>query len=179
MLVLTHVEINSPFHSSPSLEAGRCWIFPANRDLSVNTAEMMSVLDPFLSQWSAHGAAVEAQSALLCGHFLVIAEGRAGESSSGCSQDALRGCIARLEAMLATPLMAGGRVFWLDAQGTLNVTDRAGFKAAIQAGQVSAETKVFDTLIQNVADLRLGVFLKPAMQSWHKSLFPETVLPVV
>lgn len=172
MLVLTHLESTSPFHASPSLEAGRCWIFPANRDLSAQTAEIAALLDPFLAQWSAHGAAVEAQAALLCGHFLVIAEGQAGESSSGCSQDALRGCISRLESLLASPLMAGGRLFWVDGQGKVQCVDRAGFKAAIQAGAVNAESPVFDTLIQKVSDLRLGSFLKPASQSWHASLFP-------
>jgi hypothetical protein len=170
MLNVSTVLEQSPWSTVDSLRKGRCWIFPADRDVTSQFAQMASILDPFLKQWTAHGSLVEAEAALISGFFLVIAEGQAGEASSGCSQDALRAVITRLEGILGTTLLAGGRMYWRDSENTIHCLDRAAFRAASEAGTITDETWVFDTMVQNVADLEIGRFIKPVRESWHNRL---------
>jgi len=171
MLNITQISHQTPWDEKPSLRDGRCWIFPANRDISDELPVLSRTLDPFLQQWAAHGAPVQSEAALLHGHFLVIAEGLAGEASSGCSQDSLRQVIRDLEKSLQTQLMAGGRIYWMDGEGGVSTTDRKGFQAAYREGRVNPETLVFDTLIEKTADIRRDGFLKAAANSWHQKLF--------
>jgi hypothetical protein len=149
---------------------GKCWIFPSDKNLSPHRDEIASLLDPFLRQWAAHGARVESEAALIHGHFLVVVEGIQGESSSGCSQDALRSVITQLEKRYGTPLLAGGRIFYLGDSGQVEVVSRSEFQSAFQLGKVGPDTLVFDTLVQRVADLRSGAFVLPARASWHKKI---------
>jgi hypothetical protein len=172
MLLVTDLTSTPVFDAMPSLSAGRCWLFAANEDLSPRFGEVSAKVDGFLSQWAAHGLPVEAGSALICGHFLAIAEGLAGEASSGCSQDAMRGMVQGLEKAFGTSLIAGGRIFYRDADSRVVVTSRTGFQAAARAGALGPETWVFDTLVQAAGDLRLGRFLVQAKDTWHQKLIP-------
>lgn len=160
------------FAATPSLNRGLCWLFASNSDLTSHFEALAFRVDAFLAQWAAHGTQVEAGAALICGHFLVIAEGQGGGASSGCSQDALRGMVQGLEKQLGTVLLAGGRIFYRNAEGGVEVTSRMGFQAAAKSGQVGPETWVFDTLVQSAADLRLGRFLCQVKESWHLRLLP-------
>jgi hypothetical protein len=172
MLLVTDLTSKPVFEAMPSLNAGRCWLFAANEDLSPRFNELSAKVDGFLSQWAAHGLPVEGGSALICGHFLAIAEGLAGETSSGCSQDALRGMVQGLEKAFGTPLIAGGRIFYREADGKLVVTTRTAFQAAARSGALGPETWVFDTLVQAAGDLRVGRFLAQVKDTWHQKLIP-------
>lgn len=170
MLNIEDLKTDSVFTAIPSLNQGRCWLFASNVDLTPHFEVLANKVDVFLSQWAAHGARVEAGSALICGHFLAISEGLAGEASSGCSQDALRGMVQGLEKQFNSQLLAGGRIFFLNANGEVEVTTRTVFQAAARSGLVNQDTWVFDTLVQAAADLKRGRFLCQVKDSWHQKL---------
>lgn len=65
--------------------------------------------------------------------------------------------------------MAGGRVFYRDARGTVQCVDRATFSARARAGEIDGDTPVFDTTLTTLADLRER-FERPATASWHAEL---------
>lgn len=177
MLNISQLSHEPVFAAKTSLNQGLCWLFAANADLNPHFEALAARVDAFLAQWAAHGTQVEAGSALICGHFLIIAEGQGGGASSGCSQDALRGMVQGLEKQFGTVLLAGGRIFYRNAEGGVEVASRMGFQTAAKSGQVGPETWVFDTLVQAAADLRQGRFLCQVKDSWHQKLLPavETV----
>jgi hypothetical protein len=168
MKIINQLSGESPWAILPTLHQGKCWIFPSNKDLTPQSELISKVLDPYVNAWTAHGSQVEAEVALLYGHFIVVVEGVSGEPSSGCSQDSLRTIISQLERQLGTPLMAGGRVFYLGDANTVIAVSRQEFQSAAQAGRVGPETMVFDTLVEKVSDLKAGIFVLNAGKSWHQ-----------
>jgi hypothetical protein len=76
-----------------------------------------------------------------------------------------------MERTLDASLVAGGRVFWRDAQGTVQSGSRDDFEAAAASGAVQAATPVFDPTVMHLGDWRAR-FERPAGEGWHAQLLP-------
>jgi len=77
--------------------------------------------------------------------------------------------LARLEPELGTTLLGGGRVYYRDAEGRVNVTTRGTFNQLAREGKVGPDTPAFDTSITS-ADAWRDRFEQPISRSWHASL---------
>jgi len=171
MKTISKIEDEGLWEDLPSLRVGRCWIFGASDRLSKYESQLDGIMLPFLNQWNAHGLGVEGAAAILYDRFLVIVQGMGGESVSGCSIDSMKNELSRFEKATQVNLLEGSRIYWLSSTGEVVCADREGFKQACRNGEVTGETEVFDTLIDQVALLKPGRFLKPLKESWHARLY--------
>jgi hypothetical protein len=67
---------------------------------------------------------------------------------------------------VGSSLVASGQLYWRDASGVVQVSDRPSFRALAAAGGVSGDTHVFDTTVTSVGAWRAG-FERKAADSWH------------
>lgn len=150
----------------------RVWVFASSHALAGDAeSALLRDVDEFLSGWRAHGAPLGAARDWRDRQFLAITVDPRSADASGCSLDALFRAFKTLERDMAVTMLGGGRVFYRDADGAVQMTDRAGFDALAASGRVAGETPVFDTSVTTAADWRTR-FEIPASQSWHATLLP-------
>lgn len=157
-----------PFDSLP--DDARVWVFGSDRPLdAAAAARLLAVVDAHLAQWAAHGAPLTSARDWREDRFLTVAVDQRTANASGCSIDTLFRQLQGLEQALGTSLVGGGRVFYRDASGTVQSTDRAGFAELGARGDVTADTMVFDPTVPTSGAWRAG-FERRAGESWHGSL---------
>jgi hypothetical protein len=150
----------------------RVWIFASDRPLVGEDANaLLSEVDRFLAQWKAHGAPLRSAREWRDNRFLAIGVDPTAEQASGCSIDGLFRGLRTMETLLATALVKGGRVFYRDAAGTLQVAERKEVGALFDRGVITGETPVFDTSLTTVESYRTK-FEQPARDSWVARLQP-------
>lgn len=157
-----------PFENLP--DDSRIWIYQSNRKLSdEETATIAEKIALFLTQWTAHGADLEAGFELKYNRFIVIGLNQSNASASGCSIDASVHFIQQLE-----------KEFDVDLLDKMNVTFYSGefityktlleFKTLAKAKSVSKNTIVFNNLV-NTKEEYLENWEVPAEESWHNRFF--------
>jgi len=157
-----------PFDALP--DDARVWVFGASDPLDdALAASLLRRVDAYLDQWAAHGAPLTCARDWRDRRFLVIGVDQSTAGASGCSIDALFRILQGLEQTLGTSLVAGGRVFYRDARGTVQCVDRATFSARARAGEIDGDTPVLDTTLTSLGALR-EQFERPASASWHAQL---------
>lgn len=150
---------------------GRLWVFPSSRRLSAAEAgTLLAEVDAFLEGWAAHGAPLRCARALVDDHFLLVAVDEDASRPSGCSIDAL---VNRLEALgegLGLRLVDHAPV-WYREGAEVRVASREAFRELAAQGAVGPGTRVFDTALTRLADLRERGLERAAEQSWHGRAF--------
>jgi hypothetical protein len=150
----------------------RVWVFASDRPLTGNDrTTLLHEVDAFLEQWKAHGAPLRCAREWRDDRFLVIGVDPTAEQASGCSIDVLFRGLRSLEQSLSTGLVAGGRVFYRDADD-IRVAKRNDIHSLADRGELDADTPVFDTTLTDVASYRER-FERPARESWLASLLPS------
>jgi hypothetical protein len=148
-------------------DEARVWVFAASDVLSAaSQTVLLARVDAFLAQWRAHGAPLDSAREFRDGRFLCVSVDQRPASASGCSIDGLFRELRALEAALGTTMVASGLVFWRDADGVVQRGTREQFAAHAAAGQLTANTRVFDTTVATLGDWR-HAFERPAAESWH------------
>jgi hypothetical protein len=162
-----------PIVSFASLpDESRVWIFGSARPLAGPTAErLLSEVDRYLASWNAHGAPLTCARDWRDEHFLIIGVDTTTEMASGCSVDGLFRTLQQVEQSLEARLLGGGRIFYRDMDGRVQMTSRAELGALVERGDVSAETPVFDTSLTTAGDVRRR-FEVPARATWVAALMP-------
>lgn len=154
---------NLPDHS-------RIWIYQSNRKFTDEEVERLKpLLETFLTQWTAHGQALEAGFEMKYNRFIIIGLNQESASASGCSIDSSVHFIQQLE-----------KEFQVDLLDKMNVTYYTGeyiaykplneFKALAKAKAVSKNTIVFNNLVNTKVDY-LENWEVPASESWHTRFF--------
>src|SRR5215204_5472870 len=115
----------------------RVWVFGAANEIAAPAADrLLQAVDEFLAQWNAHG------SPLLCARdwrddrFLAVGVDQSTAGASGCSIDGLFRTFVRLEPELGTSLVGGSRVYYRDAEGTVQSATRKGFNELARDGRI-------------------------------------------
>jgi hypothetical protein len=146
----------------------RIWVFAAERPIRGEPAEwLLGEMDRFLERWHAHGAALTCARDWRENRFLIV--GVEGSDASGCSIDVLYRNLRAMEPIVGASLLAGGRVYYRDPQGFVTSATRPEFAELAAAGMVRGDTRVFDTSITSVAELR-DRFERSVADSWHARL---------
>jgi hypothetical protein len=157
-----------PFETLP--DESRIWIYQSNRKFSdEEVAEIETSLQEFLTNWAAHGAALEASYQVKYNRFIVIAINQDTQAATGCSIDASVQFIQALEQR-----------FDVDLLDKMNVTFKLGdhiaykplidFKKMAKEKAVSANTVVFNNLVNTIGEWR-EYWEVPAGESWHSRFF--------
>ena len=147
-------------------DESRIWIYQANRKLSdeeVATIEARS--EEFLSQWTAHGANLEAGFEIRYNRFLVIGLNQANASASGCSIDASVRFIQSLEKEFDVDLLDKMNVTFYNGEFIAHKS-LADFKKMAKARSVSPNTVVFNNLVNTKTEYKEH-WEVPAKDSWH------------
>jgi hypothetical protein len=154
----------------------KLWVYPLARPLSAADRERVAArLDPFLREWSSHGAPVRGAYELFEDRFVLIA-GHLDDGVSGCSTDSMMRVMKELREE-GIDGFDRSLVFFRDATGRVHAVGRDDFRALVEAGRVGADTTVFDTTIQFVGDLRRGGFETTFARSWHAVAFSSSPRP--
>ena len=144
----------------------RIWIYQSNRKFSEEEVSAMEEKTKvFLTQWTAHGANLEAGFEIKHSRFIVFGLNQANASASGCSIDASVHFIQELE-----------KEFDLDLMDKMNVTFYNGdfiahktltdFRKMAKNRSVSKNTVVFNNLVNTKIEYEEN-WEVPASESWH------------
>jgi hypothetical protein len=148
----------------------RVWVFAADRALNAEQSDrLLSEVDGFLNQWHAHGAPLVCAREWRDDRFLAVGVDQSSAGASGCSIDGLFRLFKSLAPELGAGLLTGGLIFWRDAAGSVRAGTRKEFRAAAGSGDVTRETRVFDTTVTSAETWRSGFELS-ASQGWHGAL---------
>ncbi len=166
-----------PLVAFPSLpDDARVWVFGSSEQLSPNSERvLLGSVDDYLSDWRAHGSPLTAARDWRDGRFLAIGLDQRDENASGCSLDALFRILRDLQPQIGASLLGSARVYYRMADGSIGVTDRAGFAALAERGAITADSRVFDLSVQTAQDWR-SRFELSATDSWHRALLPAATL---
>ncbi|HST63253.1 MAG TPA: hypothetical protein VLK84_31370 [Longimicrobium sp.] len=159
-----------PFDQLP--DDARLWVFAAARPLDeAQQAALLGHVDAFIHRWAAHGAPVVGGRELRHGRFLLVGADERATGVSGCSIDTLFRTLGELETETGVPLRDSSLVFWRDAAGEVQSAPRPAFRERVRAGEVDADTPVFDNTVGSVGDLRGGQWERAMRESWHGRAF--------
>jgi hypothetical protein len=159
-----------PFESLP--DDARLWIFALQQELDPGEEEvLLSTVESFLDGWAAHGAPLTAGSSWVERRFLLVAVDQRSVPPSGCSIDSMVRALKEVETRTGKRLVDHGPVYFRGESGEVRRLSRKEFREAAAAGDVSPETRVFDTTLTRLGALREGRLEVPARDSWHGGAF--------
>jgi hypothetical protein len=134
---------------------------------------LLEHVDQFLDQWKAHGAPLRCARDWREDRFLVLAIDPTAEQASGCSIDGMFRVLRELEQQLATGLVQGGRVFYRQRDGQVEMALRPQLGQHAATGEITPDTEVFDTTVTSM-DAYRRAFERPARETWVGRLMPKT-----
>jgi hypothetical protein len=146
----------------------RIWIFGVSPALDANkSSRLLSVVDRFLDDWSAHQQPIVSAREIVHRSFLIIGVDRRSETS-GCSIDRMFGLLRQLEHELDVAILDPNRIFMRDESGSVTSVTRRAFS---EHGR--GNTVVFDVLAERIGKIRGGEWERPARDSWHHALLQQ------
>lgn len=147
-------------------EDSRIWIYQSNRKLSEEEVGIISEKTAaFLTEWTAHGANLEAGFEVKYNRFIVIGLNQTNASASGCSIDASVHFIQSLEKEFDIDLLDKMNVTFYNGEFIAHKS-LADFKKMAKNKSVSPNTVVFNNLVNTKAEY-LEHWEVPAKDSWH------------
>lgn len=157
-----------PFEELP-LES-RVWIYQSSRKFSdEEITEIENDLSAFLTNWSAHGAALESSFQLKYNRFIIIAVNQEVQANTGCSIDASVAFIQNLEQKYSVDLLDKMNVAFKQGE-YITYKTLLEFKKLAKDKSVSENTIVFNNLVNTIEEWNENWEI-PASESWHSRFF--------
>lgn len=152
------------FNSLP--DDSRIWIYQSNRKFSDEEVALITEkTKAFLTQWTAHGASLEAGFEVKYHRFIVIGLNQENASASGCSIDASVHFIQQLQQELDVDLLDKMNVTYYSGPYIAHKT-LIDFRKMAKNKSVSPNTIVFNNLVTTKEEY-LENWEVPAKDSWH------------
>jgi len=150
-------------------DESRVWIYQSSRELdNLEVDEIKKHGKDFINSWSAHGAELNAAFEIFYNRFIVLFADETQVKASGCSIDSSVHFIQKIQEAYQLDLFDRLNIAFKVANkiDTLRLND---FQEALEKGQLTEDTIVFNNLIERKADFEKSweVQLK---NSWHKQL---------
>lgn len=150
----------------------RIWIYQADRLLTTSEEErILARLNAFTDQWRAHGKPLAASAEIRHGLFVIVMVDDSVAPPTGCSIDKSVHLLKSIEEELGVGLFDRTRVaFRKQRDAEISISSREEFQQLMDAGEVTADTWVFNNLIESYDELgdRWEV---PLADSWHARVF--------
>ena len=151
-------------------DSSRIWIFALKDRLTAQQSSSLLVsLQEYCGRWKAHGATLGADVVVLEDQFIVLTTSKDGEQASGCSIDEMTRVVHDLCTKLGAKIVDPGEVLFEKERAFL-ATSRPVFKQLFATGELTSESRVIDTTIQTLKDLRAGKLMPRLADSWHAKL---------
>jgi hypothetical protein len=154
-----------PLHS-------RAWIYQSDRaitDLEVNEIRRKAAM--FLMEWTSHGSVMRASIDVLYNRFLVVLVDEKAASASGCGIDKSVRFMQQMEVDYKINLFDRMLVSYRNADTVIKTTKLYTFEQMMEKGELSADTIVFNNLIDTKADMQ-SKWEVPVKLSWHSRMIP-------
>ena len=154
-------------------DEAQLWVFGFGQVLSrKDQASIAETLERFLPHWASHQMPVSGAYTILYDRFVIVA-GFRPDGLSGCSMDS---CVANFKQLQQKGLdgLAWDLVFYRDSCGCVQSLDRDAFQKAVDSGEVTKASRVFDTSLQKLGQLRRGDFETTFDRCWHSRAFAPT-----
>ena len=162
--------LETPFEKFP--DSARVWVYGSDRDLSAEAeSRLLTEVDNYLTQWTAHGVPLSAARNWRDGRFLTIAVDQERAGASGCSIDGLFRALKALEKEIGASVITSGLIFYRDRAGKIRAVTRDEFSHLGANGEIDGDTEVFDLSVTGLAEWRAR-FSSRAANSWHSALLP-------
>ncbi len=156
-------------------DQARVWIFGLERSLTdAETQRLEEGLTQFAATWNSHKVPVRATFKIALNRFVIIAA-ESTDGVSGCSIDSMVRNLKSLQDSMGLGAPKGNLIFFADAGGNVQSVDHLSFYDIVDSGQIQPQTRVFDTLVQDLGQLRAGRFEPSFEESWHSKTFPLSV----
>ncbi|MEM8848313.1 MAG: ABC transporter ATPase [Bacteroidota bacterium] len=147
-------------------DTARVWIYQANRSFTeAEIEEIEQGLEEFITQWTAHGAQLQAGFITRYKRFIIIGLDQSHASASGCSIDASVHFIQALEKKYGVDLLDRMNVSFKQGEYIAYKTLK-DFKKMAKDKAISKNTIVFNNLVTNKMEF-LEHWEVPAGDSWH------------
>lgn len=147
-------------------ESARVWIYQANRSFSEQELiEIQQKLDQFLTDWTAHGADLNAGYEIKYKRFIILGLDQDTNAATGCSIDASVRFILELQDTYNVDLLDKMNVSYKQGE-FIAYKPLIDFKKMAKNRSVSANTIVFNNLVTHKAEY-LENWEVPAKDSWH------------
>lgn len=144
----------------------RVWIYQSNRKLTEEEVAGIALqTKTFLTQWTAHGADLEAGFEIRHHRFLIIGLNQTNASASGCSIDASVRFIQSLQEQFKVDLLDKMNVTYYNGDFIAHKS-LLDFKKMAKNRSVSGNTVVFNNLVTTKEEY-LEHWEVPAKDSWH------------
>lgn len=159
-----------PFEDLP--DEARLWIFPVHDALEPPEVEdLLATVDTFLEGWAAHGAPLIGGRTWVEDRFLLVAVDPRTVPPSGCSIDSLMRALKAVEERTGKGIVGHGPLYVRGEDGGVRRLSRKEFREEVEAGRLTLESRVFDTTLTRVGDVREGRLERRAGESWHGTAF--------
>ena len=157
-----------PFEDLP--EESRVWIYQSSRKFSdEEITDIKNDLEAFLTNWSAHGSALEASYQIKYNRFIILSINQEFHPATGCSIDASVGFIQNLEQKYSVDLLDKMNVAFKQGEFVTYKT-LLEFKKLAKDKSVSENTIVFNNLVNTIIEFNESWEI-PASESWHSRFF--------
>ncbi len=155
-------------------DQARVWIYQADRPIDTEEKNVIiKETEAFLSQWAAHGSALQAAGDLLFDHFLVICIDESFQMASGCSIDSSVRFVQELGQKLSIDFFKRTNLAF-EVEHGIELIEMPQLKGQIEAGVVNPDSVFFDNNIQNKAQL-VNQWRIKAGESWLKRYFKASL----
>ncbi len=147
----------------------RLWVFQSDRPFTKEETEHISTtIKHFLSQWNAHGAALEAGFTIRHNQFIIINVNETNTQTSGCAIDEMTRMIQKLEKEFNLSLLNKMNIAYKE-NGEIKILPLKRFKEVVSEGHLSLETIIFNNAVSSLEELNAHWEI-PLKESWAKTL---------
>jgi len=151
-------------------EQARVWIYQSDSFLSETLEhDVLGRLQTFIAQWTSHGASMDACAAIFHHRLIVIAADEQQAAASGCGIDKSVHFMQSLGRELGIDFFQRTTVIFGHDQDWREAPIHQ-FWAMRKAGQVNDQTRILDTTVRTLGELR-SALVKPFGDSWHKDMW--------
>lgn len=153
-------------------EDSRIWIYQATDFMQFEIVERVSArMINFVNGWQAHGKDLQASFKIIYDRFIVVSLSEASYQATGCSIDKLVRQMQELEQELNISLMDRTQIAYRDDNNMIDTMHMVNFRAALESGDLTEDTIVFNNLIETKGELEKN-WEVPLRKSWHKQWLP-------
>lgn len=144
----------------------RVWIYQSSRFLQPEEIKHIEKkAEEFLASWNSHGMDLLAEIKVMDNLFVVLAADEMKAKASGCSIDKSVRLIKSLEEELNISLTGRTTIAYIDTNNTIQLKNFQDLRSAIDKGELTPETKIFNNLVSTLSDFERSRIL-PANESW-------------
>ncbi|MFM7234693.1 MAG: ABC transporter ATPase [Flavobacteriales bacterium] len=148
----------------------RIWLYQAERYLTEEEVELIKQSGQvFMESWTSHGANMDAAIEVLHQRFIVIALDEQTAPASGCGIDKSVQFVKDLSESMRLDFFQRTIVLYESVSGWAE-SSLHQFWAMRKALIVNDETRVFDTTVRTLGELREKLIV-PFHKSWHADMW--------